>query len=111
MPSIEAIIAGLEQASQSRIENKQIKAVYLHTSGTGELVDNEFPLGELDETVYDDADLKQIEASESSLLPACTYLPRWVADAWLGSFVVPETRDHRKETNKYVALYAPPSYA
>lgn len=70
MPSIEAIIAGLEQASQSRIENKQIKAVYLHTSGTGELVDNEFPLGELDETVYDDADLKQIEASESS-----SYLP------------------------------------
>jgi len=62
--STNALIAGLEQAAEARIANKQLKAVYLHTSGTGELVDPEIPLGTLDETVYDDMDLEQIVASE-----------------------------------------------
>ena len=65
MASIQAILEGLEKGAKTRIEQKKPKAVYLHTSGTGELVDPDVKLGELDETVYDDADLKQIQASES----------------------------------------------
>lgn len=64
LPSIEACIEGLEKGAKARIDNKKRKAVYLHTSGTGELCDPDVPLGTLDETVYDDADLKQIQASE-----------------------------------------------
>ncbi|KAL7417185.1 hypothetical protein BDY24DRAFT_432899 [Mrakia frigida] len=78
--STSALIQGLEQAAEGRIANKQSKAVYLHTSGTGELCDPNVPLGELDETVYDDLNLEQIVA-------------------------MPESRDHRVVTNKVIEAF------
>lgn len=66
LASAAAIINGLEKGAKARAEQKKAKAVYIHTSGTGELTDHSVPSGEFDKTVYDDANLKQIQASESS---------------------------------------------
>lgn len=68
LASTSALIEGLEKGAQARTAGGKPKAVYLHTSGTGELADPDFPLGTLDTTVYDDADLDQIMASKSLLL-------------------------------------------
>ncbi|CDZ98586.1 NAD(P)-binding domain [Phaffia rhodozyma] len=61
VPSAKSLIAGLEASSEKRKLEKKLKAVYIHTSGTGVLVDGDIPAGEEDNTVYDDSDLKQIE--------------------------------------------------
>lgn len=53
MASTEACIKGLEKSAEERIEKKQLKAIYLHTSGTGEYIDPDTEMGTLDPTVYD----------------------------------------------------------
>jgi hypothetical protein len=64
MASNSAILEGLEKGAAARVEAKKGKAVWIHTSGTGELVDLDFKIGELDETMYDDGNLEQLKSSE-----------------------------------------------
>lgn len=132
LEAAKAVIKGLESAAQGRLDNKQRKAVLIHTSGTGVLCDPDVPAGELDPTEVHDGDAKQIAAipesrphrevdivwvspptplSRQSLAdpPTCLASPLSVTDAFkrghfLGYIVLPSTIFGRGSASSCCAL-------
>jgi hypothetical protein len=67
LPSIQALITGLENGAKAREEQGKPKAIYLHTAGTAELALAGKTPGEFEPTVVDDTDTKQVQSRESCL--------------------------------------------